>query len=67
MAVFAIQKNNTVEVGGINFGREVDASVFRAPEKSFLSSQFGRGFDESQAQQAMTQFPMPQNNNTFKM
>lgn len=35
--------------------------------KSFLSGQFGRGFDESAGQEAMTHFPQPQNNNTFKI
>ncbi len=34
--------------------------------KSGLSGQFGRGFDESAVQEAMTHFPQPQNNN-FKI
>lgn len=38
-----------------------------APQmKTFLSGQFGRGFDESVVQEAMTHFPQTPNNN-FKI
>jgi len=35
--------------------------------KSFLSGQFGYGFDESAVQEAMTHFPQPQRENNFKI
>lgn len=35
--------------------------------RTFLSAQFGRGFDESAAQEAMTHFPQPQRENNFKI
>lgn len=71
MAVFSISagaKGFEVSVGGINHGSEIDCANFRAPEqKSPFANQFGRGFDESAVQEAMTHFPQPQNNNTFKV